>query len=441
MIIAWGWLELGKSVLIEAAEVSLLVMSLSFLLTVLVTSLNLIEERTAWIFAQSGRKNHRGLVNETLYGEYLFISDLWKTNKGLDMDNYLQSQPMNWGAGWYLKGLNYNRYPSRNERIEALQAALSLDGIQRAIVPGMKADALRVLGEELYLDKRFDEAENALQQALKLDKGHSSTWNNLGVVLFAANKIKKAEQAYQSALHYNPENPSAWKNIGSLYNQTNLDDKAINAYLQAGHLYIDQDPVEKNLALNPKLRTSIDHSNRLKQAEEVYQLAQAINSEDLDIWLSLANLYHRTNRVKKADEAYKKTLTIDSRSVYALKNYGNFLVYREKLEEAERAYRQALDLKSDDSSILSSLGVVLYRTDRLKEAEEILKQALDINSKDGGIYYNLARLYALKGDEGKSVFVLDQAIRLDISYKVRAKYDPEFDKIRDKRFFKKRIRI
>ena len=100
-----------------------------------------------------------------------------------------------------------------------------------------------------------------------------------------------------------------------------------------------------------------------------------------------------------------------------------------------------VDLKSDDSSILSNLGVVLYRTNRLKEAEELLKKALDINSKDGGIYYNLARLYALKGDAGKSVFVLDKAIKLDTSYMIRARYDPEFDEIRDKRFFKKSIRI
>jgi predicted O-linked N-acetylglucosamine transferase (SPINDLY family) len=89
------------------------------------------------------------------------------------------------------------------------------------------------LGMACYLQKRPDEAIEALQKAIEIRGDYVEAINNLGAVLSAQNRVDEAVQVFRKAIEQKPRWVEPMMNIGNTLRNHNRFDEAIEAYRQA----------------------------------------------------------------------------------------------------------------------------------------------------------------------------------------------------------------
>jgi len=115
---------------------------------------------------------------------------------------------------------------------------------------------------------------------------------------------------------------------------------------------------------------------------------------------------HKTGRLKDARRYYQKVLTLDRGYVYALNN----------------------------------LGVIYLQQRNYSEAQKSLEDAIQRKPEYVDPYYNLACLYALKGEVTKSLAQLKKAASLDKSVRQWARKDGDLQSLRSMPEFEEIIR-
>ncbi|MBD3413949.1 MAG: sulfatase-like hydrolase/transferase [Candidatus Aminicenantes bacterium] len=100
----------------------------------------------------------------------------------------------------------------------------------------------------------YDQALQALDKALSIDRQFASTYNNKGNVYLSvflsskdAQALKKAMDNYQNAVEINPEDAVAYNGLGAAYKQAGQEDKAIASWERALFLRPEYDQPLYNL--------------------------------------------------------------------------------------------------------------------------------------------------------------------------------------------------
>jgi len=163
---------------------------------------------------------------------------------------------------------------------------------------------------------RYNDADEAYRQALRINPEDAAAWYNLGVAYGELNRYNDAIEAYRQALRINPEDAAAWYNLGATYGELNRYDDAIKAYRQA-------------LRINPELAASWNNLgvaygklNRYNDAIEAYRQALRVNPELAAAWNDLGVAYGKLNRYDDAIEAYRQALRINPEDALAWYNLG-----------------------------------------------------------------------------------------------------------------------
>ena len=118
-----------------------------------------------------------------------------------------------------------------------------------------------------------------------------------------------------------------------------------------------------------------------------------------------ARYFHKANRFEDARIYYEKALVLDPRHVFSLNNIG------------------VLDIQEKDYSA----------------GQKSLESALKIKPEYVDPYYNLACLYAIKGNKVKALSYLKRAFVLDKSVEKWAQDDKDLENLRDMEGFKEII--
>ena len=123
---------------------------------------------------------------------------------------------------------------------KAVQVKLQgLDGKEVAIAaptakvdPGARVAAQRAndRGLQLYKERRYEEAEAAFTEALKLQPRFALAANNLGFIYYKRGKPVEAARWYQKALEMDGSRSMAWLNLGDAQLQAGDDIAALVAY-------------------------------------------------------------------------------------------------------------------------------------------------------------------------------------------------------------------
>ena len=123
---------------------------------------------------------------------------------------------------------------------KAVQVKLQgLDGKEVAIAaptakvdPGARVAAQRAndRGLQLYKERRYEEAEAAFTEALKLQPRFALAANNLGFIYYKRGMPVEAARWYQKALEMDGSRSMAWLNLGDAQLQAGDDIAALVAY-------------------------------------------------------------------------------------------------------------------------------------------------------------------------------------------------------------------
>lgn len=107
-----------------------------------------------------------------------------------------------------------------------------------------------------------------------------------------------------------------------------------------------------------------------------------------------------------------------------------------RFEEAEKEAQIALQLGPNEISSHNNFGNLLLALGKYAEAEEAYRKAIAMDPTHPTPYYNLACVSAKQGKAAEAVEYLKQAFELDPAFHAEAKYDPDFELIKEDPAFK-----
>ena len=110
---------------------------------------------------------------------------------------------------------------------------------------------------------------------------------------------------------------------------------------------------------------------------------------------------------------------------------------RNETAQAEALYKRALGIDPAHVNAMNNLGVIYMGQNRHAEAISLFEQALLQKRQYADPYYNLACLYAQRGDAGRALANLKSAIDIDPKVVEWARQDRDLANIRSTEAFRK----
>lgn len=244
-----------------------------------------------------------------------------------------------------------------------------------------KALAYYMAGRSYERDKKFREAYEAYQQALKLDASSLSVYRSMIPLAFRLDKTEEAIQLAQKAVELDPNNFELLSQLG-IYALRQQDLQGSIDYFQKA---VDSQTVDKQsgpyisiMSQLGQLYLSLGDNNK---AAEVYET----------VYQALANPtdYNIDFRTRQALENLRgsKAETFES--------FGELFLTTDRLDLAEGAFREARKASRKNQEVYSyQLARVLNKRDKNEEALKALQEYFDagLSDKGRGPYLLLAEL-------------------------------------------------
>ena len=153
-------------------------------------------------------------------------------------------------------------------------------------------------------------------------------------------------------------------------------------------------------------------------------------------------------RAGEAKVDFERVIALDPGYESAYQNLGCCLVRKKEPAEAEIVLRRALERFPRSASLHFTLGSVLVLREKAEEALEVMRRGMDLDPayfsrekrfetesdlQGGGpaLFFSYARLFAARGDVGKTVEYLRQARKAGFSDWQRILELADFDPVRD----------
>lgn len=115
---------------------------------------------------------------------------------------------------WMALGLALDRLARKDaEAGQGTPLALlaeSVGAYERSVHLRPQAKGWNNLGVALEAMNRFDDAERAFQDAVRLDAGYGTAWLNMGIARSNAGRFKEAVEAFSRGVGLRPDDASAW---------------------------------------------------------------------------------------------------------------------------------------------------------------------------------------------------------------------------------------
>ncbi|KAJ2786251.1 glucose repression mediator protein [Coemansia interrupta] len=145
-----------------------------------------------------------------------------------------------------------------NTTLSNIDAAVQL--LMRAIeVDSDKAEAHTwyLLGRCYMVQRQYNKAYEAYQQAVYRDGNNANYWCSIGVLYYQINQYRDALDAYSRAIRINPYLSEVWFDLGALYEACNNQvNDAIDAYTRAAELDRTNAVIEQRLELLRRIQSS-----------------------------------------------------------------------------------------------------------------------------------------------------------------------------------------
>lgn len=196
--------------------------------------------------------------------------------------------------------------------------------------------------------------------------------------------MRKAIDEYVKAIDCNKKDYDSYYKVASLLNDLGKKEESVTMLENL----LDKKP-EYSMASN-LLGEILCEQEKFKEAINIYMEALKYNPGDYDLYYNMGIAYTRLNDFQNAKICYEKAANLNHELYAAKYNLGQIaLIYRD-IEAAEKYFTECL--YSDE---------------------------LEPNA-----YFELSKIYMLKGEREKAISFVNKAIEIDISFKKKAFEEP-----------------
>jgi tetratricopeptide (TPR) repeat protein len=237
------------------------------------------------------------------------------------------------------------------------------------------ADALHAEGQELFNQKKWEEA--------------------LG-------KFRQANESFQAPEHFLMQ--------GRCYLEMGMNDQAVAALQNALAKGARRAEVDKWMGVaQQKSQQKKESMVVLQPLEEAAQKPDAGAREHID----LGKGYLNAEMAPKAGESFDTAVRLEPDNVAHRTEIGNAYLEKELYGHAEQVFAAAIEANPDQINLYNRMAMALRKQGKYTEAINIYIKALKVAPSDEGLFFNLARALYESGQKDKAVKALDKAISLD----------------------------
>ena len=243
-----------------------------------------------------------------------------------------------------------------------------------------------------YELKKYREAIDKLDEALRLNSRNDTAYNKKGLALMKFGRYDEAVQCFDRSLEIEPNVASVWMNRGNALDDSRKYEVAINSYCKA--LEVEIHPIFT--------------------AEIWNNLGMCF--DNLGAYEAARNSYDTAIELERYDRSLKMNANEDNRTFIEAHTWflkGNLLHKLGKNHEAKDCYDESLKINPTDADPWLNKGICFHNLGKYKEAIQCYDKALEIDP-------NLARAWKAKslalgklGEYDDSIESYDKAQRID----------------------------
>jgi len=263
-------------------------------------------------------------------------------------------------------------------------------------------------GHFLATQRRFSEAETALQKAISLNSGAILPRVELGdVYLFGMKQPEKAVGSLRSALEIDPKSATTHYKLAlalTAMKQPTEALKEIDAALRLNPAYIDAHLTRGDLLLV---------LGEGGQSLAAFEQAVKVSPKHPVAWVKMGMAYEKQSRVSDAEKAYLTAISLDGRQAIAYNNLAWLAIGRnQKKEQALHWAKRAVELVPEAPQFLDTLGWVHRWRGELTLASSVLKKASLLKPELPEVFYHLGVVCADASNGKDAQVALGKALAL-----------------------------
>lgn len=258
------------------------------------------------------------------------------------------------------------------------------------------------------VDITIDYYNALLEFGIDLDK----IYYELGHLYLKKSDKIHAVSAFKLAEEMCPENPYYNNSLAYAYVKAELYDDAIEYYQQA--IKLNPDSEWTSIVCHALGAIYAEIKENYQAAEATFNAGMVLDPNNIDIQLSLGDLFMAQNDLDKAIKTYCDAISVDPLNFLTYAKTGLALWEKDYLEESVVAFHKSIELNPDFEISQNNLGVVyLDGYGDSKASVEYFKNAININPNYTLAYFNLARAYQAIGE--KSIAAEYYQMTLDLN--------------------------
>jgi len=248
-------------------------------------------------------------------------------------------------------------------------------------------DALNLAGVVAHQTGNQENAIRLIEQAIRINGGNASYYNNLGEAYRAFGRNREAIEAYESALGINPRDVAASNNLGlALQNLQRYDDARL-AYERA--LALAPNDVEVLLNLGNLHREFA----RLDESAEAFRTAIRLFPELAAGHACLGVTLYEAGDSDSALAALLQAVELDPLYLDAHENLKKIRWFRGEHERMDDSFRIACERLPDSARAFRNLGAALLVSHDYIGAEKALLRATQLAPGLGEAFHGLGQAY------------------------------------------------
>jgi protein O-GlcNAc transferase len=251
------------------------------------------------------------------------------------------------------------------------------------------------------------EAEQQLNQVLKLAPNEATALNLLGAVRAKQGKLDEAEILFSRAIHSDNKLTGAHMNLAYLYLLKGAPDKTASELKEVLRL----EPTNAEAAY--RLAWLLFSQGRLEECISFVEKLKATQAVSAPLLGVLGDAYLRKGDRGAGVSAIKSAIELrpgDATYHFALGIA--WLKHPAELQEAEQSFRQFLRLRPEDSQGQLHLGYVLLKQKQYGEARELLEKSIQKGSRTPEAFYYLGLIAQGQNEDERAIELFEKSIQL-----------------------------
>ncbi len=395
-------------------------------------------------FSFKGKSEDLRAIGERLNAAHLLEGSVRKSGAHVR----ISAQLIEAAGGTHLWSQQFDRqltdmFAVQDEIAKAVVAALKVKLLpaQRAAIveqptPNPEAHDQYLLGRHFYelgSPAGYSRALEALEKAVALDPGYALAWAALARAQFRASDqnpgrhdpsrgFPRSREAAEKSVALAPGFAGGYA--------ARSGQRAILDYDWSGA----RADLERALSLNPGDADVLNsygwllaQLGKVPEAIATARKAAALDPLSADIWVRLSAYYLGTGQLDLAETAAKRTLDVAPEQAQAARNLGFAYLLAGRLADARAAFERS------SNELFRQMGEALveYQLGHQAEAQRPLDQILANPFARSGGSYQIAQVYAWRGEADRAFEWLESAYQHHDAGLSYLKYDPLLRKVRD----------